>query len=745
MKTSFKKISTVSLFALLAAHTPVAGAQENDDQSSLMLEEIVVTARMRSESLQDVPLSETAFSAQAIKDSRIDSADDFLQLTPNVTLANSQSAGVSFMTIRGISQVRNGEAPVAVVVDGVLQINNRQLTQSMFDMQTIEVLRGPQGALYGRNAAGGAILITSNQPTDELEGYARATIGTGNEYSIQAAVGGPLIEDKLKFRIAAKYQDIGGYLDNIQLNQKADSLQDFTLRGILEWNISENLTATLRGSMVRTQGGGLNFQYQPVVFDGDTCNTSNPFGGPAPDADNVVRSFCANNPGFNERDIDEVSLKLVYDTDSVTFTNIFSYNKVTEYGEADQFPYTNEVDVFGIFDGTQTQYVDIDAWSEEFRVASNTAEPLQWMFGAYYLETNRFISTTTGDDNRQGFERIERLPDFGSTTNPTLSFIADDNENRAWALFGNASYDVSEDLEVAVALRYDEDKRVQNISPLNTAGLPAGCTTGALDNCRQEATYSKLQPKVSVKYAMSKDANLYASYGEGFRSGQYNQFGVGAAAAGAGIDGVQDTVDAEITKTFEVGFKSEWLDNRLRLNAAAFHTKTNPLYFVFIGAVGAQALVNIDEVRLMGGEIEAVANVGEGLDIYAAFGYTDSEILADSLNPANVGNEAPYVAKTTFNVGVQYRTDITGDIGLVARVDYERRGAQFWDPENSTARSALDLVNARIGIEDTDGKWSVTGSVRNLTDKAYNSEWVLGGFSHPAIPRTWHLDVKVNF
>lgn len=662
-----------------------------------------------------------------------------------MTLANAQSAGVSFMTIRGISQVRNGEAPVAVVVDGVLQINNRQLTQAMFDTQAIEVLRGPQGALYGRNAAGGAILITSNQPSDEFEGYVRGTIGTGNEYTIQAAVGGPLIEDKLKFRIAAKYQNIGGYLDNIQLNKKADGVEDLTLRAILEWNISENLTATMRGSMVRTEGGGLNYQYQPVVFDGDTCNTSNPFGGPAPDADNVVRSLCSNNLGFNQRDIDELSLKLVYDADGVTFTNILSYNRVMEYGAGDQFPYTNEVDVFGTFDGSQTQFVDIDAWSEEFRVASNTDEPLQWMFGAYYLETNRFISTTTGDDNRQGIDRIERLPKFDSLTNPTLSFIADDNDNRAWALFGNASYDVSDDLEVAVALRYDEDKRVQDISPFNTAGLPAGCAENALANCRQEATYNKLQPKISVKYSLSEDANLYASYGEGFRSGQYNQFGVGAAAAGVGVAGVEDTVDAEITKTYEIGFKSELMGNRLRLNAAAFHTKTNPLYFVFIGAVGAQALVNIDEVRLMGGEIEAVANVAEGLDLYASFGYTDSEILGNTLNPATVGNQAPYVAKTTLNLGAQYRADITEDLGLVARIDYERRGAQFWDPENSTARSALNLVNARVGVEGPDGVWSVTGSVRNLTDEAYNSEWVLGGFSHPAIPRTWHLDVKVNF
>ena len=738
------RTGALALLALIGGGQ-TAIAQAVNEENSLALEEIVVTARMRAESLQEVPISETAFSAQAIEDSRIETADDFLALSPNVTLANSQSAGVSFMTIRGISQVRNGEAPVAVVVDGVLQINNRQLTQSMLDVQSIEVLRGPQGALYGRNAAGGAILINSNQPTDEFEGFVKTTVGKGDEFAVTAAFGGPIIDDTLKYRVAARYQDIDGYLNNKQLGQKVDSVEDTTVRGILQWDISDDLSAVIRASRVRTEGGGLNFQYQAVEFDGDSCNTSNPFGGPAPDADRVSREFCANNLGYNERSIDELSIKLDYDTEGFTFTNIFSYNNVEEYGEADQFPYTNEVDVFGIFDGSQTQYVDIEAWSYETRLASNDDSALQWMVGAYYLETERFISTTTGDDNRLGIERIERSPKPNSSINPTLSFIADDNDNRAWALFANVSYDISDDLELAVALRYDEDEREQNISPLNTAGLPQGCTLDNRAACQQKKSYSKLQPKVSLRYALADDASLYASYGEGFRSGQFNQFGVAAVASGVGVSGVSDQVDAEVTKTAEIGIKSEWFDNRLRLNTAVFHTETNPLYFVFVGEVGAQVLVNIDDVKLLGGEIEAAYTVSEGLDVYAGVGYTDSEIKANALNPATVGNEAPYIAKNTFNAGAQYRIDLTDTLGLIARVDYERRGAQFWDPENSTDRSALNLLSARVGIESNDGVWSLMVSGKNLTDEEYNSEWVLGGFAHPAAPRTWHIDAKYNF
>lgn len=737
------QLALAVLATLGGGHTALA--QSLSQENSLALEEVVVTARMRAESLQDVPISETAFSAQAIEDSRIESADDFLALSPNVTLANSQSAGVSFMTIRGISQVRNGEAPVAVVVDGVLQINNRQLTQSMIDMQSIEVLRGPQGALYGRNAAGGAILINSNQPSDEFEGFVKASVGSGDEFTVTTAFGGPLVGESLKYRIAAKYQDIDGYLNNKQLGQKADGVEDTTVRGILQWDVNDALTATLRGSMVRTEGGGLNFQYQSVEFDGDSCNTSNPFGASVVDADRVSRDFCSTNLGYNEREIDELSLKLDYETDSLLLSNIFSYNKVMEYGQADQFPYTNEVDVFGAFDGTQTQFVDVEAWSYETRLSSNTDSNLQWMVGAYYLATERFISTTTGDDNRQGFERIERVPNLTSSRNPTTSFIADDNNNKAWALFGNASYDINDDLEIALALRFDKDEREQNISPFSTAGLPIGCSNDNTSACQQKKTYSKLQPKISLRYALGEDSSVYASYGEGFRSGQFNQYGVAASASAAGTLGVSDQVDAEVTKTSEIGFKSELLNNRLRLNAAIFSTETNPLYFVFVGSIGAQILVNIDEVRLNGGEIEAAFTLSEGLDIYAGIGITDSEIKSNSLNPATVGNEAPYIAKNTFNIGAQYRTELSESLGFIARIDYERRGAQFWDPENSTDRSALNLVNARIGIESNDELWSLTAAVKNLGDKEYNSEWVLGGFAHPAAPKIWNVDFKYNF
>jgi len=729
----------------LVVAVALAGISAVSESYAAELEEIVVTARQRAESLQDVPLSETAFTAQQIEDAKIDKAGDFIAMTPNVTLAEAQSAGTSFMTIRGISQVRNGESPVATVVDGVLQINSRQFTQELFDVQQIEVLRGPQGAIYGRNATGGAILITTKQPTNETEGFIRVGAGKGSEKRIQGAVSGALVDDEVMYRLAGSWTDRDGYIPNDYLGEKADPFEDTTFRGLLKWNVSDALTADLRVNLVRTESGALNYQYQPAQFDPENpCFTTDDllFANfavlGAVSADAVNAHVCANNSGISERDIDEVSLKFDYDLGFATLTSITSTINVTEYAAGDQFPYSAATNLSsGFVDGTQTQYVDVDATSQELRLTSNGDGALDWMVGAYYLQTDRFISTTTGADNRLGIERIERGPKFDSAINPTLTYFADDNNNTAWAVFGSVNYNVTDALEASLAVRYDKDERDQQVSEDNTGGEPGANNT---------AEYDKWQPKFSLRYRLSDDTSIYGSWGIGFRSGQFNQNGVAAVAEGAGVNGVADSVDQEETETLELGFKSELLDGRVRLNGSVFDTTVdNSQYFVFIGEVGAQVLVNIGEVDIRGGEIELLAQVADGLDVYAGYGITDSEIKDYATNPAVVGNDAPYVPESTFNIGGQYRFPISDAINGLVRVDYEHRGKQYWDPENSTARSALDLVNARIGIESTNETWSLMASINNATDEEYNSEWVGGGFAHAAPPRIWTVDFRYNF
>ncbi|WP_284734394.1 TonB-dependent receptor [Sphingosinicella terrae] len=712
------------------AQAPQAAADED--------QEIVVTARYREERLQDVPIAVTAFGEQQIRDARIDQVGDFIGLTPNVTIAQSESSGLSAISIRGITQVRNSEAPVAVVVDGVLQNNPRQFAQELFDVERIEVLRGPQGALYGRNATGGAIIVTTRQPTNAFEGHVRAAYGTGDEYLLEGSASGALVADRLLFRIGARYVDREGYFDNIFVGDEQDPYRDFSASALLRWLPTDTVTIDLRGSLSRTRGGALAFWYQPanLAADGVSLDPANPFDFTRGDADEVRRTFYSTNIGRDDREIEDLSLKVDWELGFATLTSISAYNRLEEFVAGDQVPYTASRNIFGL-DGTQTQYIDIEAFSQELRLTSSAPGPLRWMVGAYYLDADRFISSTTGFDSGTGIARVERAPRPATADNPTLSFFGDDNRNRNYAVFGNLAYDILPQLEASLALRYDKEKRRQDVSPFNTGGTPGGVN---------RAEFDKWQPRASLSYRPTDDVNLYVTYGEGFRSGQFNQNGTAAAAAAVGIAGVSDLVPQENTRTWEVGTKLQFARRRVRIDAAAFDTEvTNQQYFVFIGAIGAQVLVPIDRVRLRGFEALATAEIAGGLSAYAGFGYTDSEIRRYRVTPADVGNRAPYVPETTINLGLQYRTQLTDGLGLFARADYRRLGRQFWDPENTTARSNVSLADFRLGLEDPDGRWTLTGSVENAFDEVYNSEYVLGGFAHAAPPRVWRIDLRYNF
>ena len=730
-----------------------ASAQDSDAQAGdadSTGDAIIVTARGRDESLLDVPISETVFSEQAIIDANIQRIDDFIALTPGVTLSNSQDAGTNFISIRGLSQTRNGEPPVAVVVDDVLQINSGTFDQPLFDLAGIEVLRGPQGALYGRNATGGAIIINTKMPTNDFAGYVNVHAGNGNEFGAQASISGPIVKDRVLFRVSANYVDREGYFDNVILGEKVDGVEDIVLRGHLRFLPTDTLTIDLRGSIVRTEAGALNFTYQPAIVDPAT-GLPTAFDFSINDADLVERNFFANNLGLDDRDIDQVSLRVNLDLGFADLKLISAYDRLTQSTGSDQFPYTAASQItpspaFPFADATQSQFFDVEAFSQEIRLTSKSDQAFRWMVGGYYLDTNRFVSSSIMDDLEQGIIRIRREP-VTNPSNPLTSFIADDNDNEAWALFFNGSYDLTDSLELSVAGRYDRDKRIQNVDPAQGLYNGEGNVIGAIGQAgaANRATFDLFQPKVTLRYQPSDSASLFASWGKGFRSGQFNQNGVGAIAAEAGVNGVSDLLPQEETETLEAGFRAE-LSRRTRISGAVYKTDlSNAPYFVFIGAVSAQVLVPIDEIDIFGVEFEGSAELADGLTAYLGVSFTDAEIKQYSVNPALVGNTAPYIASNTINAGFQYRTDITSALGLFIRSDFENRGRQFWDPENSTDRSAIQLVNARIGIEDLNGRWSFTVSGTNIFDEVYNSEFVTGGFAHAGQPDAFRADLRFNF
>jgi iron complex outermembrane receptor protein len=240
---------------------------------------------------------------------------------------------------------------------------------------------------------------------------------------------------------------------------------------------------------------------------------------------------------------------------------------------------------------------------------------------------------------------------------------------------------------------------------------------------------------------------FYGGWSRGFRSGGFNQTGVGDVAIANGVQGVNDLFEAEVADTYEIGFKSQFLDHRLLLDADVFHTdSTNGYFFVYIAADSTQNLGNLD-ATYKGVEVSLTARPTDRLELYAAYGYTDSRIT-NMADPSVIGNEAPLVSRDTINLGIQYRQPLSDGLSTTMRVDYNQIGRTWWEPYNITSRDPVSLVDARIGLQG--GKWALTAWSKNLTDTKYNAEFSPGnvggaGFLWRALPRRYGLNFDYHF
>jgi len=699
------------------------------------LEEIVVTSRKRDESSLNVPIAVNAYTTADIQAIGIERPQDYIDLTPNMTMIQTQNQGTSFVVVRGISQARNSEPSVAVLIDGVAQANPSQFNQELIDIDSIEVLKGPQGALYGRNAIGGAIIIRTKEPSDEFEANVMTGYDSGPGYKIRGGISGP-ISDNLKYRAAVSYFDTDGYIDNTFLDHKADPFKDLSGRVRFVWDPSDKFRADFRayGSQVNTQA--LYFNITEDVND-----TSLP-----------VR---VNNDGVNDRDMYGTSVKLDYDTSAGTLTSITAYDTLTELLTGDQFNFLPIPDsvLFQFFgaDQAQHQFLDVDALSQEIRFTSPSDQRVRWIVGAYAISTDRFISTGNVFDLGTG-----EVPEVKHTPlplfNPQFTFLADSQDNFAWAMFGDVDVDLSDKWEASFALRYDNDHR-ENTTDTPNEFIPASLQGVAFQGQVRSETWDEPQPKVTFRYKPTADSTFYVGYSRGFRSGGFNQTGVGAA----GIPGIHDLFDEEVADTYEAGVKAAFMNNRVDTNLNVFYTEDKGTYFfVFDPNTSTQNLGNLGKVTFQGFEAEVRALLAPGLDGYISYGYTDSEIKESDRDPNDVGNQAPLVSKYSTNVGLQYRHEISAadDMSFFVRGDYDLTGPTWFYPDNFTKRDSIGLVNLRFGVDST--HWSVTAWGRNLTDEEYNSEWSPGPMFFPnpgyannfvfkALPRRWGLDFAYRF
>jgi iron complex outermembrane receptor protein len=770
----------VAALVPLALSPLAAGIAQAQEQ----LEEIVVTARLRAESSIEAPAAIKAFTAAEIDSAGIQTPHDYIALTPNMTVVQTQNPGNSFITIRGVSQARNSDMPVSVVVDGVLMTNPAQFNQELYDIQQIEVLKGPQGALYGRNAIGGAVSIVTKAPTDDFEARLRLGADSGPGYMAQGTVSGPLGDaGKWKYRASLSLADTDGFRDNEYLGDKADPYQDTSGRVRFTWEPNDNVTGDFRYARSDIETTALYF-----VINDDWRTLGSFTGVPNPgqyhrltvasaDVNNVNYTgvpIRVNNAGEGLKDIDEVSMKWDVATDAGTFTSITAYDDLHELLTGDAFDFRpigqsfNEIffprfqnpqqppltpnPFFG--DWNQAQYLEVSNYSQEFRFTSSEDQAVRWIAGAYLLDTERFIGTGNLLDTGNGVARVYKVP--RSTTgfpfdlsipNPQVTYLSDSQDNFAWAVFGQLAFDLGDEWDMTISARYDEDTREQT-TETPPGFIPAVLAGDLVTGQKREETWDAFQPKLTLRWQPNATNTLYGDLSRGFRSGGFNQSGV----ALAGVAGVFNTFDEQIADTIEVGWKGQFADGRVNTSLAYYTTElSGAYYFIFLVASSTQNLGSLDEVEYDGLEFELDTQLTDALSLNLGIATMNSEVTADAQIPQTVGKEVPLTSDYTFNLGINWQKPLANGREFVVRTDLHSIGDTYWGPGdpavtplawNTTIRDPVNVVDLRVGLNGDD--WSATVWAKNVFDEEYNDE-----FSYPfvwkAMPQRFGIQYTKDF
>ena len=472
------------LLAVTTAITAVSAPSALAQESRFAIEEVVVTARKRSENLQEVPIAISAIDAQTMERAGVERAGDYISLIPNVTLVDTANAGDTQVSIRGIVSTRDAESTFAYVVDGVLSTNPNSFNEELFDVEQIEVLKGPQGALYGRNAVSGAILVTTKKPSEEAETEIAVGVGNNNSFKVRAVASGP-VSDDMAGRIAISTRETDGFYRNSFAGGKGtvDYLEDTSARGRLVWDVSDDLELDFRAGYTDVSGGAINFNAAFAIPAFEAA-----FGSPAffADPNDLDFNFTFNVPGENEQTTTDFSVKADYAMDGMDLVASFAYTDLEEYLLSDGTSATfygyeltpqcqedratlnsfSRPDLFGpaaapflvlpsgddandftgvygpytptSCDGYQYQERNQEDMSIDVRLVSSNESGPRWIAGFYWAEIDREVVVAYGADTGNGFLRQPYVPASGP--NPTDLLFWDQFDTTVTSFYGQVEW-----------------------------------------------------------------------------------------------------------------------------------------------------------------------------------------------------------------------------------------------------------------------------------------------------------------
>lgn len=739
-----------------------ASPQEGAGAQGYGIQEIVVTAQKRAENLQDVPISITAVGGEALAATQGTSLQALQGQIPNVQIDNFANTPQSAVfTVRGIGVIEPDPYAgntVSIVVDGVPQFFSMGALLDLYDVDRIEVLRGPQGTLFGANTTGGVINVVTAQPTGEFGGHVKAVYGNYNRFDVTGSIEAPLVEDVLSLKVAGIHTQREGWVTNVVDGSDMGKKNLDAVRAYLRFTPSGNFDATLQGEYVNARNGS------PIVINGArpgealyvAPGTAGPGTGGmyvSPCAANGQSGMCiapdkyygANNSVPDQSYMDTYSGTL---TMNLTDTALGDWTSITGYKKFKLREYTDQ-------DGTplflNDTYRRTEGWqfSQELRTNIEVTDTLNMLVGAFYLKNHY--------DHIQAYRLQFATPGLLQTN-------LQDQDNYSISGFAQAYWQATDRLKLQAGIRYSHEKTESAPSLVNSIGDPAGSNYSGEGNLVLSSftvggkkSWNNVGWKLGADYEILDDTLLYASWARGFKSGGFT------ARVGVPADG--DTpYDPEKVDTFEAGIKADLLDRRLRINLAAFYTnyrdmQVAQIYFDTDTATQGNRILNAGKSEIKGFELETTAVPVDGMTLRASLAYLDAKYkefpYTDPLSGEVLdleGYRLQNAPKWNASFGANFVVPLGNGADLVSDVSYTYTSSKYYTAILDTPRSKIQpthLVDASLTYRPDGAAWSLGLWATNLLDSRYMSTVYdspgYAGLAGYAPPRQWGGSVNFNF
>ena len=731
------KTLALSASAIALTHTAPAMAQ---------VEEIIVTAQKVEENVQDVPIAITAVSGDRLEQAVVYNLENISTVVPSVTFRKGTTSANSAIVMRGVGTITfsvAAEPSVSTVVDGVVLSRSGQAFMDLVDIERLEVLRGPQGTLFGKNASAGLVNIVSKGGSDTFEAQANADWFEGDEWRLRAAIAGPLAEN-LTARVTGFYGTFDGNITNINggRNRQVNGYEHYGLRGIVDYD-DGSTELRLIADYFRANDdccADVTAVSRGAVLDAE-------LGLPGGSAQGENQRFINHNLVTETRD-KQWSLTGSGNFalgDTHTLSVVLGYRNWSnrELREGDFLPRALVGTAQLHDDGT----VKTEQMSAEIRIASDQTKDFFYQAGVFAWQsdntqvfTRRNItcaSSTLPIDPATG-GRPCNVSDTVNTIFPTATSFSDVT-SKNFAIFGQATYRFTEQLSLTGGLRYTWDDlefthtRAPGVNAFNglpatgpgVSGNPAGGTLASGGNGTNTSAGStdngNLSGRAVLQFAPSDDVMLYGSYTRGYKGPAFNVFFNHTAPTNA------IPIDEEISDSFEIGVKSQFLDRRVQLNVAAFSVEYDGFQannFVLLNGAVVSNLTNAGTVKSEGSEADLVVAPVDGLTLRASAAYADARVKEFNPNPltnapsAINGTQLPLAPKFVYTIGGDYETDL-GGFRLYLNTDFRHTSSQFSDLGEAGPIDAYGIWNASVGFSDADDNYRLTFHARNITDNSY--------------------------